>query len=652
MAGQKIRKIIELKDLKKTYRIGKIESAVLKGISLEISEGEFVAIMGPSGSGKTTLLNIIGCLDKPSDGVYRLDGVSVNTLKGKETSQIRNRKIGFVFQNYNLLPRLSALKNVELPMIYGDIKERTKRATQALSILGLKERLCNKPTELSGGQQQRVAIARALVNNPGIIVADEPTGNLDSSTGKEIMQILENLNRKGITIILVTHDSNVAKYTKRIINLEDGRIVNDVLNKIVMKPEEEKGAIGFLAKPRFKSTAFSLAKVRENIGMGIIGILAGKARSCLTMLGIAIGVASIISVIAIGQGAKHNFLRRIRSLGTNACMILLKSDSKYRLSNSDIELLQNIPEIVKIAPKYDENSIDVKYGNKHCNAYINATVPESQEVINFFAARGRFITEDDLKYSRKVAVLGNNVVKELFGDEDPIGKDIKIKNIKFNVVGVMEEKGADDFLERDGNVFIPLTTGQRRVFGDRYIKKITVKIATDKAVPIAKKKIKEVLRKRHNLRPGQKDDFRLFDSSVYISFAKQAGGTFTLLLSLVAAINLLVGGIGIMNIMLVSVAERTREIGLRKAIGAMNRDIITQFITETVVLSIAGGMVGIAVGIVASHFIGLKTDWITLVTLDSLILAISFAFVIGILSGLYPAYKAANLKPVEALRYE
>ncbi len=651
--------MIELRNVSKIYTMGKVEVPALKNVSLRIKDGEFVAIMGPSGSGKSTLLNILGCLDTSTNGNYLLDGTNVSEFSDSALASVRNERIGFVFQTFNLLPRITAISNVELPLIYaGNQDERRKRALNALQAVALEERATHKPSELSGGERQRVAIARALANEPAVILADEPTGNLDSKSGKEIMSILSELHEKGITIILVTHDESVASHAQRIIRLRDGEVVEDER----ISDRTGTSEVSAPARSEKKKRRFSIAELRESLVMAVFSIFSNKLRSLLTMLGIIVGVVAVIAMTAIGQGASVQITERISDLGANLLMVRpgafqrgparTGAGSITTLTFEDAQAIEEECGSVAKADAMYSGRGQVIYGNKNTNTSINGVTPNYPEVRNFSVETGSFITEEDNRLLRRVAVLGRTVVEDLFGEEDPIGEYIRISRSIFQVIGVMEEKGSSGFSDEDDVIFVPLRTAQKRLFGVDYVSIISVQAKDEDLMDKASAEITSLLSDRHDIRQGQEDDFSILSQAEILSTVQETTRTFTVLLAGVAAVSLLVGGIGIMNIMFVSVTERTREIGIRKAIGAQQRDILGQFLIEAVIISLSGGAIGIIAGILASRLVSSLAGWPTVITTASVLLSCSFAFAVGVFFGFVPARKAALMNPIEALRYE
>ncbi|MFA5031538.1 MAG: ABC transporter permease [bacterium] len=652
--------MIDLRNITKTYSTGELPFNALDNVSLKISDGDFVAIMGPSGSGKSTLLNMLGCLDIPTTGNYSLAGQDVSKLSDDELAEVRNKRIGFIFQHFNLLPRLNALENIKLPLIYASSSSsgREERAIECLKSVSLDKKASRRPNELSGGEQQRVAIARALVNNPSILLADEPTGNLDSKTGKEIMDIISELNKKGITIILVTHDETVASYAKRIVRLQDGKILED-------KEIRKEKNFQIPAEPKnYKKRAFlPLASVKESLSMSVSSLFSTKLRSFLTMLGIIIGVASVIMMVALGQGASSQITDRIKSMGANLLIVYpggarrgavrMERGSVTSLKMEDAEaILHNCYAVAKLSPSFSIRGAQVVYQGKNTNTSVEGTTYEYPEINNFPVEKGDFFTDKEDKQMRKVAVIGQTVATTLFENENPIGQYIKINRIAFQVIGVMKSKGSGGWRDENDIIFIPITTAMKRVRSSTSISQIYIQAKSQAMIQAAISGITELLRTRHRIKANDDDDFSIFSQEEILSTVKETSKTFTMLLAGIAIVSLLVGGIGIMNIMLVSVAERTREIGIRKAIGGKRKDILSQFLIEALILSLMGGIIGILFGSIVSKIASKLATWPTVISADSVILAFSFSIFVGIFFGIYPANKASRLRPIEALRYE
>lgn len=659
--------LIKANNLTKTYSTGKVEVKALRGLSLEIDRGEFVSIMGPSGSGKTTLMDILGCLSKPTSGSYYLNEQATNNLDDNYLSEIRNEQIGFVFQIFNLLPRTTALGNVELPLLYAGIsdRERKRRAMEVLDAVGLKERAYHYPNELSGGEQQRVAIARALVNQPAIILADEPTGNLDSQSGEEVMSVFKRLYEQGKTIIVVTHDPEVAKYADRIIQLKDGQIERE---KIQRKAVEYKVS----TSDKVNKKTSLIGSLISGFTSGYKGLLSNKMRSFLTILGIVIGVAAVIGVLGVGEGAKRQVTSQIEKLGSNVLMIFpRRPESKEEalewrgrskgLTHEDaIAIKEKISAVNEVAPQIRTQE-RVRYLGKYWDTRLLGTSPSYQTIRNLEMDDGRFFDQEELDSWTKVCVIGKTVKEELFENEYPVGKDIKVRDERFTVIGVLKEKGRVGWEDFDDQILIPFTTAQKRFTGDDKVQTIFVQAKSSEATDAATKQVEALLTARHN----KVVDFRVRSQEEFRQTIEQTASTFKLMLAGIAAISLIVGGIGIMNIMLVSVTERTREIGIRKAMGAKRRDILVQFLIESMVLAFAGGVIGIILGVIFANTLGnmmvgagsfgprfLSGGGQSVITLSSILLAFFFAVSVGIFFGMYPANKASKLDPVEALRYE
>ena len=644
--------IIEAAGINKYYGSGQNRVHVLRDVTFSVERGDFVAIIGQSGSGKSTLMNIIGCLDTPSSGVCRINGVDIDTLEHDALADLRGRHIGFIFQRYNLLSTLSAVENVALPSVYtgASYRERTTRARRLLEDLGLGDRLANKPNELSGGQQQRVSIARALMNGGDIILADEPTGALDSKSGETVMEILTDLNRRGHTIIVVTHDKNVAAYASRIIEIKDGEIISDERRK-TLHPAPEPEA----APQDHNSWLFRKDQFVEAFKMSVQAILAHKMRSILTMLGIIIGIASVVSVVALGRGSQEKIIANISSMGTNTITVYpgkgfgdMRSERVKTLTVADSNILGKQSYIASATPSSTASGTLV-YRNISITAQLNGVGEQYFDVKGLKPAQGRFFNADDVRRNVSYVVIDDNTKKKLFPQGgNPVGQILFFNKQPLEILGVAEKQdsvfGPTDAL----NLWAPYTTVMNKISGKRYISSVVVKVKDDVMPLMAEKNLTDLLTARH----GSTDFFTVNTDSIKKT-VESTTGTMALLISGIALISLVVGGIGVMNIMLVSVTERTREIGVRMAIGAKQGNIMEQFLIEAVLICIIGGLLGIAVSQIIGVVFGLfVTDFAMSYSAGSMLLALVCSSAIGIIFGFMPARNASRLNPIDALSRE
>jgi macrolide transport system ATP-binding/permease protein len=640
--------LLNLENICRTFRSGDNLIRALDNVSLKIWPGEFVAIIGQSGSGKSTLMNVLGCLDRPTSGSYFVMDRDVATLDPDELAALRRTTFGFVFQRYNLLGSASAEENVEIPALYAGISknERLERARKLLNDLGLGDRLDHVPSQLSGGQQQRVAIARAMMNDPLVILADEPTGALDSRSGQEVMALLADLNKTGRTILLITHDSQVAAHADRVIDISDGRITNDTAPDNLKHTQSS-----FTFNPTGKADVF--ADMGEAVKTAMRALRVNLFRTALTLLGIIIGVAAVVTMLAVGQGSQQSVLDQIRSMGTNLLSIrpgapgLRGSSDVITMIPDDAVAIQELPN-VEIALTERNTRMTVRFGNIDYATSIQGVGAEMIRVRDWPVALGDFFNERDLKRFAPVVILGQTVAQILFPEgDDPLGRYILIGNIPFEVIGVMSPKGASAYGgDQDDTVIVPISTGLIRLFGQNYLNGITVRVSDVSLIEDTQEAISSLLLARH-----QTEDFRIRNMASILETATATQNTLTTLLGTVAAISLLVGGIGVMNIMLVSVTERTREIGIRMAVGARRRDILLQFNTEAAVVCTLGGLLGVLIGYGTGYIIKMFEVPVVFSPLPA-ILAFSCAFATGILFGYLPARKAALLDPVVALAAE
>lgn len=639
--------LIDLEGITKTFSNGDIEVEVLHGISLQIHAGEFVAIMGASGSGKTTLMNILGCLDRPTTGRYRFMGEDVSSFEPDELARLRREAFGFVFQSYNLIKTATALENVEVPAVYANVPpaERDARATALLTRLGLGERLGHRPSQLSGGQQQRVSIARALMNGGRIVLADEPTGALDSASGVEVMALLRELSQQGHTVILITHALEVAQQAQRVIEVRDGHIVADP------GPAVRAPADAAVEAPPSRPGSGYFANLAEATRTALRALRANMSRTVLTLLGIVIGVASVIAMLAIGDGAKQTVLDRISAMGTN--LLLIRPGPPVRrgvggsvasLVPEDAEAIAALPNVLAAVPELGA-TVTTRFGGADYQTQATGTTATFPVARDWPVARGVFFSAADVKSYAAVAVLGKTVVDRLFAaGEDPIGQYIVLNNVLFQVIGQMATRGASPTgQDQDDVVMVPLTTGGLRLFGQRFLRNITVAVDDVEQIDATQDEVSALLQARHRT-----VDFQIRNMASILDTATETQNTLTVLLGSVAAISLLVGGIGVMNIMLVSVTERTREIGIRMATGARMRNILQQFLTEALVVSLLGGLIGVALGLAAAAVVGAFGTPIAY-SFGPVLLAFGCAMATGLVFGYMPARKAARVDPIVAL---
>ena len=652
--------LIDLKDIRKSYGgqdTPKVD--VLRGIDLSIHAGEFVAIVGASGSGKSTLMNILGCLDRPTSGEYLFAGENVAHLSSDELAWLRREAFGFVFQGYHLIPSSSAQENVEMPAIYAGTPAAARHAHAAalLKRLGLAERTGNRPHQLSGGQQQRVSIARALMNGGHIILADEPTGALDSHSGKEVMALLDELASQGHVVILITHDREVAARAKRIIEISDGLIISDSARE---NPQAQTSA---------NPGALQAVDLRKRLSEGAEATGAWKGelvdavqaawrimwinrfRTALTLLGIVIGVASVVVMLAVGEGSKRQVMAQMGAFGSNLLYLSGASPNPRTplgvITLDDVAALKTLPQVKRIMPVAGAEVV-VRFGNVDQSAYVGGNDTNFPSIFNWPVIQGSYFTDADERNAAAVAVIGTKIRDKLLkGVADPIGQYILIENVPFQVVGVLAEKGSSSGdQDSDNRIAVPYSAAAIRLLGGHNPEYVVIAASDARKVKEAELAIDDLMRRLHG-----KHDYELTNNAAMIQAEARTQNTLSLMLGSIAAISLLVGGIGVMNIMLMTVRERTREIGIRMATGARQRDILRQFLTEAVMLSVVGGLAGIALALLVGAVLVLSEVAVAF-SLLAVLGAFGCALVTGVVFGFMPARKAARLDPVTALTSE
>ncbi|MGK8207143.1 MacB family efflux pump subunit [Burkholderia cenocepacia] len=667
--------LLKLAAVTRRFPAGDRDIVVLDNVNLSIDAGEIVAITGASGSGKSTLMNILGCLDHPSEGTYTIGGRDTHTLDSDELAQLRREHFGFVFQRYHLLPHVDVLANLEMPAIYAGTgrAERHQRARGLLARLGLADRAHHRPAQLSGGQQQRLSIARALINGGHVILADEPTGALDKKSSEDVLRILIELNALGHTIIIVTHDEAVARHARRIVEISDGEIVADRPNHHYAKALAEEGSVaaqadvaadGSRAHGRDNTAspathAIIALRVATDIGrfadacrVAWTALLSHRLRTLLTMLGIIIGITSVVSIIAIGEGAKRYMLDEIGRIGTNTINLYPgsgwgdnRAESIQTLVPADVTALAEQPYVDSATPETSRTLL-VRYRNVDVTALVNGVGDRFFQARGMRFARGIAFGDDAVRRQAQVAVIDQNTRRKLFGaTRDPIGEVILVDNVPCVVIGITADKKSTFGSVKSLNVWLPYTTASGRLFGQHHVDSITVRVRDGQPSAAAEKNIEKLMIQRH----GRKDFFT-YNMDDVVNTVEKTGKSLTLLLSLIAVISLVVGGISVMNIMLVSVTERTREIGLRMAVGARQSDILRQFLVEAVLVCLLGGTIGIALsfglGAVLSMF---ASQWKMVLSASAVMTAFVFSTLTGMIFGFMPAYNASRLDPIDAL---
>ncbi|MCD1124766.1 MacB family efflux pump subunit [Jinshanibacter sp. LJY008] len=649
--------LLQLDNISRQFPAGEQTVTVLKGINLTIHSGEMVAIVGASGSGKSTLMNILGCLDKPSSGTYRIAGRATNELAPDDLAELRREHFGFIFQRYHLLGDLSAAGNVEVPAIYAgtERQKRKERAVALLTRLGLDERTSYRPSQLSGGQQQRVSIARALMNGGQIILADEPTGALDKHSGQEVLKILKDLHGQGHTVVIVTHDMQIAEHAERIIEISDGNIIAD--RKVPKGPEDivQKSSSSSHATKTNNGWFALRDRFVDAFKMALLAMFSQRLRTFLTMLGIIIGIASVVSVVALGEGSRQKILADISSMGTSTLEVFpgkdfgdSKASTIHTLRGTDADALSQQSYVHSVTPSVS-TSTTFRVNNQSVTGTVNGVGQQFFDVRGYKMELGMAFSQSSVDSLAQDVVIDSNTKEQLFGkNSDPVGQVILLGNLPARIIGVAEEQQSGFGSSENLEVWLPYTTVMKRMLGQSYLRSITVRIKDDIDMDVAEQGVTKLLTQRH----GTQDFFILNTDSIRQTI-ENTTATMTLLVSMIAVISLVVGGIGVMNIMLVSVTERTREIGVRMAVGARSSDIMQQFLIEAILVCLLGGSLGVGLALgIGVIFDQLVSSFSMIYSITSIVAAFVCSTMIGMVFGFFPARRAARMDPINALERE
>jgi len=671
--------LIELVDVSRHYTHGEIEVRALDGVSLSIEAGEMVAIIGASGSGKSTLMNVLGCLDLPTAGEFRIDGQDVGAFSSDQLANLRRQRFGFIFQRYHLLGHLDAVGNVEIPAIYAGIDKRSRRerATALLERLGLGERLSHKPNAMSGGQQQRVSIARALMNGGEIILADEPTGALDSRSGAEMLALLRELNERGHTIIIVTHDATVAKHARRVIEMRDGRILSD-------SGQAEPAGLASGGQAHDADTATPLhsswwrrfaVQWREAVTMAIAALRGNRLRSALSMLGISIGIASVVSILALTDAARSSIEADVKGFLSGRIPVwrgnpkLPPGTVPQPFRPNEIESIRSLAGVKSVTVER-EMQLTARHAARDGMVSAIGAEADTMSTRKLKILQGRNFNALDLSTSAQVLVIDEKARDALFKPGQPVLGQVVMLNpmgagggdgvalpgvpvgvsLPMTVIGVAgaDTGGFINFSNGMGQVLLPMGTFARKL--DVRFDADLFRVTVDFTVPTAQVREQIIYRLKalHGI-----EDFGSWNDEEEFQKIRNVTGTMAALFAGVGAIALLVGGVGVMNIMLVSVSERTREIGIRMAVGARQADVRLQFLIEAVVLCCLGGLVGVALSWAGAQGVNAVQQMLKVeVSWKALSVAFAVSSAIGVLFGTMPARRAAALSPVDALARE
>lgn len=658
--------LIQIKNLVHEFSAGDTTVRVLHGLDLTLYQGEMVAIIGQSGSGKSTLMNILGCLDKATGGSYTIFGKSVDEMNSEELAELRREHFGFIFQRYHLLGDINALDNVTVPAVYAGMNatKRRKRATKLLTQLGLGDKIANRPSQLSGGQQQRVSIARALMNGGDIILADEPTGALDSVSGEQVMNILHRLKDDGHTIIMVTHDANLASQAERVIELKDGHIIIDYYNDNAknQKPLNNDANIQNTATnksiPTSKNTLLGVMdRLKEAFKMSMYAMMAHKMRTLLTMLGIIIGIASVVSIVGLGQGSQAKILADINALGTNTITVIdgypfgdpRRRFGQDNLTVADAKAVADQPYALSVSPMVNK-SVNIRHQGQDATGTVTGVGKDYLSVTGEKLFMGQMFDETSIATSAQDAIIDQSAYEIYFNSKgNPIGQTLLIGNVPTRIVGVLSENPSPFArMNNSPTVYLPYTTVMYRMLGKNTLDRFVVLIDDDTPSAIAEAAISKLIQSRHGT-----DDFNIMNTDSIKETVQSTTAAMTMLISSIAIISLIVGGIGVMNIMLVSVTERTSEIGVRMAVGARQSDILGQFLIEAVLVCVLGGVLGILLAFGVGSLINkFGSDSVGVIYSPlSVVVAFVCSTLIGIVFGFLPARNASKLNPVDALTH-